>query len=415
MLALAIAIASCAWAQDHAEAARRAQQAGDFAAAVREYGILVRQLPDVAEAHSNLGVAYFFNRQPAEAIAAFDKALALKPDLVPALLFSGIAHHDLSHTAKAIERLEAAVKLSPADPLARTSLGFSYSAAARFAEAAEQFRQAAQLQPGNADAWYGLGAAYVELGKRETRRLAETAPGGAAIRRLAADLWRMRGDEARARQLEKEAAVRHSTPGEEALYRTVTEHRRMAQAAFENLPPGAYRTRQVNAESLAAQHRTTDAIAEYREVLRIKPDLAGIREEIGDLLMSEGKAPEALAEYRLEQRLRPNSAALHYRIGRALAASGEDKPAEAALRQALASGNAPPGAMKELAKLRLRTGDAADAAALLNKYVAAVPGDAPAHYLLMRAYSALGDRAASERHRARFRTLSSAVTLPTDR
>jgi Flp pilus assembly protein TadD len=140
--------------------------------------------------------------------------------------------------------------------------------------------------------------------------------------------------------------------------------------------------------------------------LKLKPDLAGIHREIGDLLMSEGKTQEALKEFRSELRNRPRDPALHHRIGRALASSGEDKAAEEALRSSLKFGPAPPGVLKEMAKLQIRKGEHAKAIESLTKYAHSAPSDASAHYLLMRAYNALGDARSATRHRLKFQEIS---------
>jgi Tfp pilus assembly protein PilF len=265
------------------------------------------------------------------------------------------------------------------------------------------------LQPDNVDAWYGLGNAYLELGRQQTRHLAEIAPDGAQLWRLAGDLWQLRSDSAKARLLYEEANRRKSSVNEDSAYQAATEFRQKSQSAFERLAaiaPNSHRAHQVIAESLVAQRRTSEAIDEYRTVLKLKPDLAGIRSEIGGLLMSEGKAAEALQEFRSELRNRPNDPALHYRLGRALAITGEDKAAEEALRAALKLGPAPPGVLKELAKLQIRRGLHGQATESLTKYVQSVPNDASAHYLLMRAYSALGDSSSAARHRTKFQELS---------
>ncbi|MGH9914759.1 MAG: tetratricopeptide repeat protein, partial [Pyrinomonadaceae bacterium] len=329
------------------QAAQQAQQKGDFATAIREFTILSRLLPEVAEVHSNLGVAYYFHKQPQEALVAFEKALRLKPDLVSALIFSGIANYELSKPAPATKLLERAARLSPTDPLAHTWLAYSYVTQSRFREAVDHFLIASEHSPKDVDIWYGLGQVYLELGRQEVERLTEIAPNGARILQLAGDLWLLRGgtgNAANALTLYQEALKRRSdltelqqmvdqlrsqqrtsqplksaspspspSPSQPAQlqsespedmhYRAATEFRERARKAFERiaaLGANSYRAHQVLAESLVAQERGDEALAEYAAVLNLKPDLVGIHKEIGDLLMSEGRASEALHEYRAE-------------------------------------------------------------------------------------------------------------------
>jgi len=422
----------------HAEAAQQAQREGDFAAAIREFTILTRLLPEVAEVHSNLGVAYYFHKQRREALTAFEKALRLKPDLVAALIFSGIAHYELSKPAQATRVLERAVALSPADPLAHTWLAHSYAARSRFQEAADHFLIASERAPNDVDVWYGLGQVYLALGRQEIKRLNETAPNGARILQLSGDLWLLRGEQAHALALYQEALKRRpgltevrqvvgqlldqqkqsevsppspadSPSPEDAHYRAATEFRERAQRAFERisaLGANSHRAHQVLAESFESQERVDEALAEYRAALKLKPDLAGIHLAIGNLLMSQGQATEALEEYRAELLLRPADPEVHYRTARALIVLGKGEDAEASLNRALAADSAPPAAHRELGRIYLGRGQPAKAVQSLSTYLAMTANDASAHYLLMRAYRALGDIAAAERHLAKYKSLS---------
>ncbi len=431
-------------ARQHAQAAQQAQQAGDFATAIREFTILSRLLPQVAEVHSNLGVAYYFHKRRGEALAAFEKALQLKPDLVSALIFSGIANYELSKPAQAIKLLERAVGLSPADPLAQTWLAHSYAAQSRHREAVDHFTVASERSPNDVDIWYGLGQTYLELGRQEVERLTTLAPNGARVLQLAGDLWLLRAEPGKALALYQEALKRRpgltevqqivgqllgqqgksqpvevspsppvtaadSPSPEDVHYLAATEFRERAHRAFERisaLGANSYRAHQVLAESLQAQERVGEALAEYRAVLGLKPELAGIHRDIGDLLMSEGKATEALEEYRAELLLRPNDPQVYYRMGRALIVLGKGEDAEASLNRALALGGSPPAAYKELGRIYVNRGQHAKAVQSLSTYLASTANDALAHYLLMRAYRALGDAAAAERHLAKFKSLS---------
>jgi tetratricopeptide (TPR) repeat protein len=424
----------------HAQAAQQAQREGDFATAIREFTILTRLLPKVAEVHSNLGVAYYFHKQRRESLAAFEKALRLNPDLAPALIFSGIAKYELSKPAQATKLLERAVELNPADPLAQTWLAHSYAAQARFREAAERFLIVSERSPNDVDVWYGLGRVYLELGRQEIKRLNEIAPDGARVLQLAGDLWLLRGEQGNALALYQEALKRRpgltevrqnverllgregksevsppasapadSTLPEDAHYLAATEFRERAQRAFERisaLGADSYRAHQVLAESLEAQERVDDALAEYRAALKLKPDLAGIHLAIGNLLMSLGRATEALEEYRAELTQRPDDPEVHYRAARALIVLGKGEEAEASLNRALQSGGAPAATHRELGRIYLGRGQLAKAVQSLSTYLAANANDASAHFLLMRAYRALGDASAAERHLAKYKSLS---------
>jgi protein O-GlcNAc transferase len=427
----------------HAEAAKQAQARGDFATAIQELTALARLLPERADVQSNLGLAYFFDNQPKEALVAFEKALEIDPDLVSALIFSGIAHQTLSRPARAIPLLERAVALAPADPVAHTWLAHSYVAQARPREAVEHFLIASRHAPRDVDIWYGLGQAYLQLGRDAVMRLAEIAPRGARMAQLSGDIWLLRGEPQNALTMYEEALKRRpelvelkpvieqlrerqgtdsprdlpaparpakdSSSAEDAQYLAATDSREQAQRAFEQISAidaDSYRAHQVMAESLEAQERVDEAIAEYRRVLRAKPDLPSVHLAMGNLLMSEGRAKEALDEYRQELRVRPAEAEVHYRMGRSFLVLGMADEAEASLERALALADPPAAVHRELGRLYLTRGKPADAARALTTYVGSTNDDASAHYLLVRAYRALGDTAAAGRHLAIYERLS---------
>jgi len=428
----------------HAKAAQEAQRTGDFATAIKEYTILSQLEPEVAEVYSNLGIAYYFHRQPEEAVQAFAKALQLKPNLVSALIFSGLAYYDLSNTAQALRALQQAVALAPTDPLAQTWLGFSYLAASQYDEAVEHFLAASKLQPDNPDIWYGLGHAYMEIGQREIQKLAQIAPDGARFWELAGDQWRLRGDLGKTEVFYREALRRRpnlqearqslnevisrkgkpadlpplsatsTSPSEQELaadqhYFRSRDCEQRAQAAFEKIgaiAPGSYRAHQVLAESLTAQQRFDEAIVEYQKVLQLKPGLSTIHMAIGDLFMRQGRASQAVKEYKAELRARPKAPPVLFRLGHAWLVLGDDQQAEKTLQEALACQADIPEIQRDLGKIYLRQHRYAQGIAALEAYARTRPEDASAHFLLMKAYKSVGDDVAANRQQRLFEKYS---------
>ena len=71
-----------------------------------------------------------------------------------------------------------------------------------------------------------------------------------------------------------------------------------------------------------------EAIAEYREAIRLKPNDADAHNSLGYTLSDQGKHDEAADEFRAAIRLKPDYAEVHYNLGNTLRDQG--KPAEAA-------------------------------------------------------------------------------------
>jgi len=94
--------------------------------------------------------------------------------------------------------------------------------------------------------------------------------------------------------------------------------------------------------SLMARGRTKEgaevldaAIAEYREAIRIKPDLAEAHASLGIALQNQGKLAEAIAEFREAIRLKPDLVGAHTNVGNALRKQGKPAEAVAAYREAI--------------------------------------------------------------------------------
>src|SRR6195952_1549560 len=101
-----------------------------------------------------------------EALAEFERALALDPYNVPALYGRGLIHQTGKEHQQAIEDFTAANGLSPqkAEPLlARAN---SYFALDKAKEAVADLDEAVQADPNSALAWSSRGAAYERMGDK---------------------------------------------------------------------------------------------------------------------------------------------------------------------------------------------------------------------------------------------------------
>jgi len=87
--------------------------------------------------------------------------------------------------------------------------------------------------------------------------------------------------------------------------------------------------------ALAQQGQTEEAIAEYRQALRINPDFPEPHNNLGDALAEQGRTEEAIDEYREAVRINPAFAEAHYNLGKALARQGRTGDAIAEYREAL--------------------------------------------------------------------------------
>jgi tetratricopeptide (TPR) repeat protein len=78
-----------------------------------------------------------------------------------------------------------------------------------------------------------------------------------------------------------------------------------------------------------------EAIAEYREAIRLKPDYAQAHNNLGFALLDKGQFEEAIAEYREAIRLKPDYAEAHYNLGNALMEKDHLEEASSEYRKAI--------------------------------------------------------------------------------
>lgn len=109
----------------------------------------------------------------------------------------------------------------------------------------------------------------------------------------------------------------------EVLYLTVHIYSDLSTRASQELAaaaPDSYQAHQLNAESLEVQGKWDEAAAEYREILKSNPRLAGIHFRLGRLLLSRPDPDSSLTEqarqeFRRELEIDPTNAGAEYVLG----------------------------------------------------------------------------------------------------
>jgi tetratricopeptide (TPR) repeat protein len=86
-------------------------------------------------------------------------------------------------------------------------------------------------------------------------------------------------------------------------------------------------------KALRAQGKVDEAINQYHQALRTKPDYAITHYNLGNALLVQGKVEEAINEYRQAVHIEPNYAAAHTNLGGTLAMKREFDEAIACFRQ----------------------------------------------------------------------------------
>ncbi len=396
-------------------AAGQAQAQGDCHTAAREYGAAVRLLPASGELRANEGIALYCDGQTEAAIAALQRAEALKASLVAPHLFLGLAWHRLAEYANSARELEIAVRLNQADPTAHLWLGYTYASQARYGLAEVQFEEVLQADAGNMDAAYALGESALAIGSETARKLVALNPKSPWLLRLVAEQDALRSEGVSAKRTENEVAQPGSlSPSvaaaqEQQLYQQAHDAEVKAREAFQAVlggAPDSYRAHEILADSEAARQQQDAALAEYETVLKLNPGLQGIHESMAFCLMLDQRFPEALAALRAEQTLQPRSAQVMTEIGRVQLDSGDGAGAIASLRAALSLSAPRAEAWVLLGKALLQAGDTVGAIQNLEIAVTKEANAPLPYYLLARAYRKVGNREGMTEALAAFRRLS---------
>lgn len=124
-----------------------------------------RLAPDVADIHTNLGLARAECGDPDAALDCYARALALNPGSVPALTNQGAALEAVGRLEEAVASYDAALSLSPQHAKALYNRGNAQKELGRLEEALASYTRAVELVPDYAWALVNQGIILADLGR----------------------------------------------------------------------------------------------------------------------------------------------------------------------------------------------------------------------------------------------------------
>jgi tetratricopeptide (TPR) repeat protein len=250
--------------QQYSEAGQSALAAGDYAGAERAYNKLRNLEPEIAEVHANLGLIYFEEKKFELAVPTLRQALKLKPSLVKTSNLLAMSLSELGHYSEALPGLEKGFRQSSEPEIKRMcglELERSYTALKKDSKSVEVALELNRLYPDDPEVLYQTGKVYGNFAFLTMEKLAQVAP-GSVWRHLAA------------------------------------------------------------AEAQESQGSYSQAIQEYREVLRLEPNRPGIHYRIGRSFMgrfwqrqSQDDVVAAGKEFEEELGAHPDNANAAYELG----------------------------------------------------------------------------------------------------
>lgn len=284
--------------EELAHTADHAMQQQDYGTAEKVYRRLIRLSPDVAEVHSNLGVACYSQHKFPCAEEAFVRALKLTPELfVPNYLLGEIRFQQGRYQG-ALDALSKALKFQPDNKEARKLFIATLVGLKQYPSAIEEYETALGRDPNDSESYYGLGSVYLEIGRSVFQRLADE-PGYAAL--MTAQHYEPYVEWcALAVSAYQDAIARlPSVPGIRVAYAKLEMAQKNWGAAESALhgellvDPDSYEARFQLARLALAQGPVEDALQKLDEAVRIRPEFF---RPLPDLAPDWNPAQQAAAE-----------------------------------------------------------------------------------------------------------------------
>ena len=330
--------------------------------------------------HLQAGLEARKQHQIDQEIVEFRKATELDPSLADGFLNLGAAYMEKHDYGSAIVPLRRALELGPDLPVGHQLLGYALLSQGYAAEAIPHLERAGARE--------ALGIAQIQTGQFDD-----------AVLNFSAIL-----------------AQRPNDP--DLLYYLGHSSGLLSKSAIDTLlavAPDSARAHQALAENYFALRQMPQAEREYKEALRLRPELPGLHLELGQVYANSGDWPKAEEEYGAETKLQPGSAEAAYRLGAALLQQGKAKEAFTELKRANDLKADMPETLYSLGKAASLVGDtsAAEKAWLrvidLEKNTALA---AQSHFGLAALYRKQGRTAQAQQEMQEFQKLQNTIGPP---
>jgi tetratricopeptide (TPR) repeat protein len=289
--------------------ALRLHRTGRFEEALASYDKVIALMPDNAEVYSNRGIVLQGLRRFAEALASYDKAVALMPGYADAHNNRGNALQDLKRFEEAVASYDTAIALKPDHANARNNRGNALSALKRFEQALASYDAAIAVKPGYAEAYNNRGGVLRELKRPEEARasyekaVALRPDYAAAWNSLGLVQYEMKHFEEALASYDRAVAIR-PTYAEAFNNRGLVlwELSRLVEAlasydAAISLSPGYSEAYHNRAASLFELKRLDEALASCEAAISLRPDFAGAINFRGAIKLLLGRFAEGWADH----------------------------------------------------------------------------------------------------------------------
>jgi tetratricopeptide (TPR) repeat protein len=300
------------------------RQLDRYEEAIASYDRSLAIKPDFYEAWDNLGIALFELGRYEEAIASYDKALAINPNFHYAWDNRGDALSELGKYKEAIDSYDKALAIKSDDRYAWDNRGDALSELGRYEEAIGSYDKALAIKPDDHDTLNNRGISLDELLRYE--EAIASYDKALAIKPNFHYAWNNRGDSLRQLLRYEEALASYNKAvaiqpnfhyawdnrgdvlSELDRYEEAIDSYDKALAA----KPDFYFTWHNRGTALGGLGRYEEAILSYDRALEIKPDFHEAWSNRGFALFNLGKYEEAINSYEKALEIKPDEPKFYY-------------------------------------------------------------------------------------------------------
>jgi predicted O-linked N-acetylglucosamine transferase (SPINDLY family) len=285
--------------------------------------------------------------QQSEAVTDLKRAIAIMPDMAMAHSHLGVIYKGMGQFDDAINSCEQAIRLNPGLVTALDTLAFCLYRQGRINDAISTYRKALDLSAGSADIASDLGVVLLQAGLVEDaessfRRAVELRQDHVVALTNLAGLLESKKQLNESLELRRQAVM--CQPGVAAYHHNLgmtliaAEKYDEAVDAFRKaiaLYPALSDAHKNIGNALRLQGRPVEAVECYRQALALDPESTDTLHRLGDVLRRLRKLEEAEDFYRRCIALDPSLLSAYYNLGFVLSSRGKFEEAINAYRQVL--------------------------------------------------------------------------------
>jgi tetratricopeptide (TPR) repeat protein len=307
-----------------------AQAKGDIAAVARGYEELIKAAPRFGPAYNNLGALYVRQGNFQRAAEVLEKGLQVDPKMTSAHALLGVALYELGRYADARPHLEQAQRANTSDIEIELFLANDLTKIGEFETAAEHLQHVSAKRPADQHLLYLLAKVYMQLGQQ-------------------------------------------------------------ALAKMNAIDPNSVWAHEISGELMESMKNYDGAIAEYKKAIEAAPKQPGANYKLADVYWSLSQWDNAANHFRAELANDPKNCMAQWKLGDILVQQSlRPEEALADIDKALSMCPHLAEARAGRGKVLLQLHRNEDAIADLQTAAKQTPDDASVHFLLARAYRAIG-------------------------